>query len=41
VLGVTAADATLRGALDRIYTALEQVEFEGMAYRRDIGHRAL
>jgi phosphoribosylamine--glycine ligase len=41
VLSVTAADSTLRGALDKIYAALRQIEFEGMVYRRDIGHRAL
>ena len=41
VLGVTAAAADLRTALKQIYTALEQIEFEGMVYRRDIGHRAL
>ncbi|HXB61592.1 MAG TPA: phosphoribosylamine--glycine ligase, partial [Acidobacteriaceae bacterium] len=41
VLGVTAADADLRGALKKIYAALEHIEFEGMVYRRDIGHRAL
>jgi phosphoribosylamine--glycine ligase len=41
VLGVTAADADLRGALKKIYAAIEHIEFEGMVYRRDIGHRAL
>ena len=41
VLGVTAADSTLRGALDKAYAALREISFEGMVYRRDIGHRAL
>jgi len=41
VLGVTAADADLKSALKKIYAALEHIEFEGMVYRRDIGHRAL
>ncbi len=41
VLGVTAAAASLQEALDRAYQALEEIHFEGMYYRRDIGHRAL
>jgi len=41
VLGVTAAAADLRSALTRIYAALAEIEFEGIVYRRDIGHRAL
>jgi phosphoribosylamine--glycine ligase len=41
VLGVTAAAPTLQQALDRAYQAIGEVHFEGMYYRRDIGHRAL
>ena len=41
VLGVTAAAASLEQALDRAYQAMAEIEFEGMYYRRDIGHRAL
>jgi phosphoribosylamine--glycine ligase len=41
VLGVTAAEVDLRSALKKIYAALQHIEFEGMVYRRDIGHRAL
>ncbi len=41
VLGVTAAGDTLRQALDRAYQAMGEIHFEGMYYRRDIGHRAL
>jgi phosphoribosylamine--glycine ligase len=41
VLAVTAAADDLRTALDRIYARLEKISFEGMQYRRDIGHRAL
>jgi phosphoribosylamine--glycine ligase len=41
VLGITCADADLRTALNKIYAALAHIEFEGMVYRRDIGHRAL
>ena len=41
VLAVSAAAADLQTALDRIYACLETIHFEGMYYRRDIGHRAL
>jgi len=41
VLGVTAAADTLSEALARAYQAMAEISFEGMYYRRDIGHRAL
>jgi phosphoribosylamine--glycine ligase len=41
VLGVTAAAATFPEALDRAYQAIEKIRFEGMYFRRDIGHRAM
>jgi phosphoribosylamine--glycine ligase len=41
VLGVTAAAASLEEALGRAYEALAEIQFEGIYYRRDIGHRAL
>jgi phosphoribosylamine--glycine ligase len=41
VLGVTAADDSLDKALARAYQAIAEISFEGMYYRRDIGHRAL
>ena len=41
VLGVTAAAASLEEALARAYQAMREIQFEGMYYRRDIGHRAL
>jgi phosphoribosylamine--glycine ligase len=41
VLGVTAVADSLEQALDRAYQALGEIHFEGMYYRRDIGHRAL
>ena len=41
VLGVTAASATLEESLALAYKALAKIDFEGMYYRRDIGHRAL
>jgi phosphoribosylamine--glycine ligase len=41
VLGVTAAAESLDQALARAYQAMAEIAFEGMYYRRDIGHRAL
>ena len=41
VLGVTSAAPTLEEALARVYEALQRIHFDGMYYRRDIGHRAL
>jgi phosphoribosylamine--glycine ligase len=41
VLGVTAAADSLEQALARAYQAMAEISFEGMYYRRDIGHRAL
>ena len=41
VLAVTATGDTLRQALDSAYDAIDQISFDGMVYRRDIGHRAL
>jgi phosphoribosylamine--glycine ligase len=41
VLGVTAVGGSLEEALARAYQALGEIHFEGMYFRRDIGHRAL
>ncbi|MBX4198515.1 phosphoribosylamine--glycine ligase [Candidatus Parcubacteria bacterium] len=41
VLGVTGVGSTLRKALECAYAGVEQIEFEGMYYRRDIGARSL
>jgi phosphoribosylamine--glycine ligase len=41
VLGVTAAAPSLEEALARAYQAMAEIHFEGIYYRRDIGHRAL
>jgi len=41
VLGVTASGDTLRAALGDAYKAAEQISFEGVHYRTDIGKRAL
>jgi phosphoribosylamine--glycine ligase len=40
VLGVTAAGGSLEEALSRAYQAMGEIEFEGIYYRTDIGHRA-
>ena len=41
VLAVTATGDTLESALQRAYEGIAKISFEGMYYRRDIGHRAL
>jgi phosphoribosylamine--glycine ligase len=41
VLGVTASAPTLEKALARAYQAMALIDFEGIYYRHDIGHRAL
>jgi phosphoribosylamine--glycine ligase len=41
VLGVTAAASSLEEALNRAYRAMGEIQFKGMYFRRDIGHRAL
>jgi phosphoribosylamine--glycine ligase len=41
VLCVTALGDNLRAARSRAYTAVERIRFDGMQYRKDIGHRAL
>jgi phosphoribosylamine--glycine ligase len=41
VLCVTALGDTLRFARQRAYEAIESIRFDGMQYRKDIGHRAL
>lgn len=41
VLGVTATGETFREAHERCYTAVSRISFDGMQFRRDIGHRAL
>jgi len=40
VLCVTALGEKVKIAADRAYEALEKIRFDGMQYRRDIGHRA-
>jgi phosphoribosylamine--glycine ligase len=41
VLGVTGFGDNFREAIVHVYQAVGKIEFEGMQYRRDIGHRAL
>ena len=41
VLGVSGVAPSLREALDRAYQAMGEISFDGMYFRRDIGHRAL
>jgi phosphoribosylamine--glycine ligase len=41
VLGITALDKALKGAIDKVYSQVSLIEFENMHYRKDIGHRAL
>lgn len=41
VLGVTAKDTTIKGAIDKAYAAVEKITFDHMQFRRDIGARAL
>ena len=41
VLGVTATDVTLKGAIHKAYECVSKINFDGMQYRRDIGMRAV
>jgi len=41
VLGVTALGGTVREAVTEAYGAVDQITWDGMQFRRDIGHRAL
>jgi phosphoribosylamine---glycine ligase len=41
VLGVTASGATLDLAMNNTYDEVRKIYFDGMHYRKDIGHRGL
>ena len=41
VLGVTAIDEDIEGAISRAYQAVKKISFDGMQYRSDIGARAI
>ena len=40
-MNVTAVGATLEEALEKAYAATEVINFDGMAFRRDIGQKGL
>jgi phosphoribosylamine--glycine ligase len=40
VLGVTGTDKSMEKAIQKAYSAVNKIEFEGMQYRKDIGYRA-
>ena len=41
VLGVTAVEKTVKGAIDAAYDMVSKISFEKRYYRHDIGKRAL
>jgi phosphoribosylamine--glycine ligase len=41
VLGVTALGATVAEAVGRAYQGVDRISFEGMHFRKDIGHMAI
>jgi phosphoribosylamine--glycine ligase len=41
VVAISARGQDLKTARDRAYEAVAAVRFDGMQFRRDIGHRAL
>lgn len=41
VLNVVSLGDDIRQAIDKVYKAVSKIKFEGMHYRKDIGHRAL
>jgi phosphoribosylamine---glycine ligase len=41
VLAVTALGDTIADAHKRAYDAMRKIHFDGMHYRRDIGHQAI
>ncbi|MGH9396011.1 MAG: phosphoribosylamine--glycine ligase [Terriglobia bacterium] len=41
VLGVTASGEDLEAAIQRVYVAVNKIQFEGMQYRHDIGAKGL
>jgi phosphoribosylamine---glycine ligase len=41
VLGVTATGSSLQASIDRAYTAVRQIHFDGIHYRKDIGAKGL
>lgn len=41
VLGVTALGLDVRDAIRQVYATVEKISWDGMQYRKDIGHRAI
>jgi len=41
VLGVTTTDKSMEKAIQKAYSAVDKIEFEGMQYRKDIGYKAI
>lgn len=41
VIGITALDNDIPSAIDKAYSAVDKINFEGSYYRKDIGHLAL
>lgn len=41
VLGVTGLGATIKEAINKTYSAVGKINFEGMQFRKDIGYKAL
>jgi phosphoribosylamine--glycine ligase len=41
VLGVTAKDISMERAIQKAYYTIDKIKFDGMQYRKDIGHRAI
>jgi phosphoribosylamine--glycine ligase len=41
VLNVVSLGDNIRQAIDKVYKAADKIKFEGIHYRKDIGHRAL
>jgi phosphoribosylamine--glycine ligase len=41
VLGVTTTDKGMEIAIQKAYLAIDKIKFDGMQYRKDIGHKAI
>ena len=41
VLGITAISDNIENAIKKAYEAVSKIHFDGMYFRRDIGHKAL
>ncbi|MGK7883939.1 MAG: phosphoribosylglycinamide synthetase C domain-containing protein, partial [Crocosphaera sp.] len=39
VLGVTSTGKDFQTAIEKVYGCIEAIDFPGIYYRRDIGHR--